>query len=47
MKWGKSKKYRNIPYNEEEFTGDQQDCFICKNCGKRISELDFFKHDGL
>jgi len=47
MKRKKEKKYRNNTLSENEFIGEQEDYFICMNCGRRISEWDFYQHDGL
>jgi len=46
MKRRKRKKYNNN-LGEDGYAGEQEDYFICKNCGRRISEWDFYQHEGL
>ncbi len=39
----KNKGWMDI-YNRDD---SDEDYFICQNCGRKISEYDFYNHDGL
>jgi len=47
MRNKKRKKQKRNNFNEYENEESWEDCFICENCGRRISEWDFYQHDGL
>jgi len=49
MRNKKRKKQRKNNFNEYEYEYEElwEDYFICKNCGRKISEYDFYNHDGL